>query len=439
MEDPAARKGDASKPGFRITYRIRYANGFLFHDIVERLEAGLEATRPRPLAGRVVVLANQRGVLAITLDDPDDLQELDTAFFSEYRKWVAEIDCPDTHDSRSRCLRLTPEYLGSLEERAFAQAISAVRERIDARGVVGSTVMRAGNRLVVELPGLDEAEMRRVKDLIERSATLEFKMVLHDSPYMRTLAAHVGSDPAAKAAGIEVEFERWHGAGSGKQFDDYYLIARDRREILPLAEAKKRGCDELGPNATGKVECVRTGQSILRDYLAVLASEDPDLAVDAAHEIGFEHVPATPGAERPDHWRTYYLAKTAELDGSAVASADVVWNPDTNQSEVMVRFTRRGGRIFGETTARNVGHKMAILLDGQVDSAPIIQGAIRGGRATIAMGVTDPWGRQRAAEELVTVLGTGALPAPLVEESTERLGALRRDGQAPAARSRRSH
>jgi preprotein translocase subunit SecD len=67
---------------------------------------------------------------------------------------------------------------------------------------------------------------------------------------------------------------------------------------------------------------------------------------------------------------------------------------------------------------------MAIILDNKITSAPIIQGAIRGGASTITMGSASPQIAQREAEDLVDVLRTGSLPAPLVEESSSFVGPL---------------
>jgi preprotein translocase subunit SecD len=67
---------------------------------------------------------------------------------------------------------------------------------------------------------------------------------------------------------------------------------------------------------------------------------------------------------------------------------------------------------------------MAIILDERVASAPTIQGPITGGSSTITMGGGDPVQLQREANDLVNVLRTGALPAPLAEKSSSRVGAM---------------
>ncbi len=66
---------------------------------------------------------------------------------------------------------------------------------------------------------------------------------------------------------------------------------------------------------------------------------------------------------------------------------------------------------------------MATILDGKIKSAPIINAAIRGGTATITMGGGDPMRQEADANDLVTVLKSGSLPAPLKEESASTVGA----------------
>ena len=67
---------------------------------------------------------------------------------------------------------------------------------------------------------------------------------------------------------------------------------------------------------------------------------------------------------------------------------------------------------------------MAIILDETVNSAPVIQAAITGGRSSITMGNSDVLVSQRESEDLVNVLRTGSLPAPLREESSSIVGPL---------------
>jgi preprotein translocase subunit SecD len=88
---------------------------------------------------------------------------------------------------------------------------------------------------------------------------------------------------------------------------------------------------------------------------------------------------------------------------------------------VLLDFNRYGGRVFGDLTSHRRASSRQIL-DDKVKSAPIINTAIRGGRASITMGGSDANRQLKERDDLVNVLKTGSLPAPLREESLSEVG-----------------
>ena len=89
------------------------------------------------------------------------------------------------------------------------------------------------------------------------------------------------------------------------------------------------------------------------------------------------------------------------------------------QAVVSFRFNSRGGKKFGEVTRDNIGERLAIVLDNEVISAPVIQSAIMGGSGVITGNFT-----VESANDLALLLRSGALPAPLevLEERTVGAG-----------------
>ena len=85
------------------------------------------------------------------------------------------------------------------------------------------------------------------------------------------------------------------------------------------------------------------------------------------------------------------------------------------QPVVSIRFDAAGGRKFGQLTTENVGKRFAIVLDGEVISAPVIREPIPGGNGVISGSFT-----VETANDLALLLRAGALPAPLtiLEERT---------------------
>jgi preprotein translocase subunit SecD len=82
---------------------------------------------------------------------------------------------------------------------------------------------------------------------------------------------------------------------------------------------------------------------------------------------------------------------------------------------VDMRFNGAGAQKFGQYTAENIGKRFAIVLDGRILSAPVIQGAIPGGSGQIT-----GMGTPQQANDLAVLLRAGALPAPLnpIEQRT---------------------
>ncbi len=85
---------------------------------------------------------------------------------------------------------------------------------------------------------------------------------------------------------------------------------------------------------------------------------------------------------------------------------------------VQVTFNGEGAKLFGDITTQNVGSQLAIFLDGNLISAPVIQTSITDGKAIISGSFT-----AASAKELATNLNLGALPVPIQLESTQTIGA----------------
>jgi preprotein translocase subunit SecD len=112
----------------------------------------------------------------------------------------------------------------------------------------------------------------------------------------------------------------------------------------------------------------------------------------------------------------YVVQKRTLLTGAELTRADVSSDPNAVGGwQVAIELNATGARIFGEITERNVGRHLAIILDGNVKSAPRINERIPGGRAVITGNFTI-----EEARDLAIVLRAGALPAPvkILEERT---------------------
>ncbi len=371
------------------------------------------------------------GAVTVVLQDVAKKAEIEKLILSDYGDTVAARECPplgpsDPKDAVQLCYRVSSTYADGIKVAALRNAVNTIRERIDEKGIAEPTVKEKGEDIIVELPGLDEEDTNRVKDIIARTAKLEFKVVEDGAPFMSELYSQVEKDDEAKRLDIRGDIDQWTPEEGGGRHTDFYLMARDRKETVSIAEAKEIGCFSRNSQlADGNVvDCDVSGRYVIDRYLKALAAKDAKFKLPDDRQIGYEY--EEPGKDAEDarpFWRTYFLDRAVRLTGSAVSEASRSYDPNTNRPVVLVSFNRFGSRVFGDLTAQVVGKKVATILDDRVKSAPIINGAIYGGRASITMGGNDPQRQERDADDLVSVLKTGSLPAPLKEASSERVGA----------------
>jgi SecD/SecF fusion protein len=96
------------------------------------------------------------------------------------------------------------------------------------------------------------------------------------------------------------------------------------------------------------------------------------------------------------------------LSGDRLDAAAAGFEPDSGQPMVTFDFDQEGSAAFAEITAANIGQRFAVVLDGEVLTAPVIQQAIPGGQGQITGSFTP-----EEAQTLAVLLTSGALPASL--------------------------
>jgi preprotein translocase subunit SecD len=111
----------------------------------------------------------------------------------------------------------------------------------------------------------------------------------------------------------------------------------------------------------------------------------------------------------------YLVQREAVITGRDMKNARAGVDPQTNAPDVQFTLNPQGAEKFKRETGKNVGRRLAIVLDGNIHSAPQIRERIPSGRAQITGGFTI-----EEATDLAIVLRAGALPAPVqvLEERT---------------------
>lgn len=109
--------------------------------------------------------------------------------------------------------------------------------------------------------------------------------------------------------------------------------------------------------------------------------------------------------------------KNTDLSGKHLKSAQVQFDQSSSQPFVAIAFDDEGGKLFAEMTARLVGQPIAIFLDGEPISTPVVQQAIYGGQAVINGDFT-----LEDSKLLAQRLNAGALPVPIKLLSQQTIG-----------------
>ena len=246
-------------------------------------------------------------------------------------------------------LGLSNDYRNDIREKTVGQSMEVIRNRIDEFGVAEPQISSQGmDRVVVELPGIKDVE--RAKDLIGRTAKLEFKMV--DEEGLKSVIVQDLITQIEKDLGISFK------EGGSLKFSEYV------RRINEAAKGKIPEGDEIAFEKQGNIR-----QPLL-------------------------------------------LKSRADVTGNDLQDAQVSINPENNRPEVVFELNPKGAITFEKLTGENINKRLAIVLDGIVHSAPNINSKI-GARGSITTGRGSYEDALRESKDLAIVLRAGALPAQL--------------------------
>jgi preprotein translocase subunit SecD len=156
------------------------------------------------------------------------------------------------------------------------------------------------------------------------------------------------------------------------------------------------------------------GRTASLEFRLVNYEADPNMALACQAPIGSE---AMPYADPADGTGCVIVQRRVMVSGDQLANAQQGFDQRTGQVTVNLTFDGVGGREFGRVTQENVGRPFAILLDGEVLSAPNINEPILGGNAQISGSFS-----VQSANELAIALRSGRLPIELAVIENRTVG-----------------
>ncbi len=286
---------------------------------------------------------------AVTILDP---QKVDKAK-DVIREYYAGVLRLVKEDGNSLSYALNQAIKVRIEEQSVSKSIEVIRNRIDEFGVTEPEIISQGkDRIIVQLPGVKDIE--RAKGLIGQTAKLEFRLV---------------NDTVSPAS-----VEGWL-----KKVSDAGIIHKK-------------------------------GESFIKYVAKVNELLKPDLP--EGYELAFEKI-MNKVTNEIQQTIPYVVESSSKLGGDDLADASVQIDQQKNEPYVAISFQSSGAKRFEELTGANIGKRMAVILDGNVYTAPVIQAKIGGGHAQITLGNGNFEKLMREARDIALVLRAGALPVQL--------------------------
>jgi SecD/SecF fusion protein len=297
------------------------------------------------------------------------------------------------------------QYLRDEADAAVTRGIEIIRDRVDRYGVTEPSIQRQGTRrIVVELPGIDDPE--RIRGLLKGTARLEFRLMADPADLVRSLQRVIEYHEAA----VDSTIDSLAVAEADSSFDINQLL--DQGE----GASGNSLLDIFQPVGQG----VEFGRVTERDTAAVnVLFSNPVVQnmLPVGVELMYTSGPMGATAEGLEVYAMLGVRSDIELTGDVITDARVDFDQFTNQPEVTMVMNSEGARTWARLTGANVGRQVAIVMDKVVYSFPVVEGRIAGGRSNIS-GLDS----REEASDIVTVLKSGALPAPVEIEAERTVG-----------------
>ncbi len=298
------------------------------------------------------------------------------------------------------------------------RSLEIIRNRVDQYGLSEPVITKSGdNRIVADLAGMGAEDARR---LIGATAMLEFKLVAEPEEIRATLNrvdAFLASRQQKAGGAAPAQAARGRTAVE----DVFGRVVSDTASLDSLLAQDAAADDSaLADNDPGAYPFSAYLLPVGRDIGVLTENVDAvrrllqDREVQQVIPSRYQFLWSREETALGNGQKVrvlYILKRRAEMTGSTIADATfqhAQGGLNAGEMEVGLTFKGIGPKEFARITGANVGKQLAIVLDSVVYSAPVIQGRIPNGRASIT-----GLGSVTEAKQLAVVLRAGALPVPM--------------------------
>jgi SecD/SecF fusion protein len=323
---------------------------------------------------------------------------------------------------------------------AFDRTYQIIKTRIDKFGVTAPNVQKlAGNRILVELPGIKEPD--RVRKLLQGTAKLEFWETFDNKdiyPILESVNTLLkGTDEKKDSLASSMDSTKTDSSTTSEATKDTSEIAKLLGKTSSDSDSTKAAADTTKEKSFEEI----AKENPLFAYLtpAYFQNEQGQTELRKGPVIGIVQVKDTGRinkllsmeavrAKFPKEFKPLWTVKpydkegkfvelvairtparenTAPLEGDAVTDARKQKGQFSDNWEIGMAMNAEGAKKWKRLTGENVGKCVAIVLDNNVYSFPVVQGEIAGGNSQITGNFN-----VKEAEDLANILKVGKLPAP---------------------------
>ncbi len=313
-------------------------------------------------------------------------------------------------------------------EGAIDNTFNILRTRIDRFGVAQPNIRKAdiSGRIVIELPGIKDAQ--RVRKLLQGTAALEFFETFDNGDFYQYLAAaNSKAFDILKASGKLATDEKEAAATAGKEnaqkaegnslIDN--IASQDSLNQLLNSESEFKKNNPLFavlyPNVDRSGQVIPNGSIVGYARVADTSEVNKILAMPQVKAVLPRNARLLweTKADKMNGLVPLHAIKIttrdgkAPMDGGAVVSARQDYEHNGSRPIVSMTMSPEGAKTWARLTKENVGHCIAIVLDGYICSSPNVMNEIPNGQSQIT-GQFDV----KEALDLANILESGKLPAP---------------------------
>lgn len=363
-----------------------------------------------------------------------DNKDFLTTFVDEYKKIDPNIQLASIFSTYKLKDKIPPTatnaevvaVLNSEIASSVDNTFNVLRTRIDRFGVVSPNLQRLEKtgRILVELPGVKEPE--RVRKLLQGSANLEFwetynlnEIFPQLSAVNDMLAQSAEEEQNAETVADAAAAEKEEAAPAGEQ--DALKLLQDsiKSSATPDAvqsEQQKKSnplfarlMPNINPNGT-----VSSGPAVGVASVSDTAEVNKMLALPKVREMLPSNLIFRWSVKAVDEKDKYYQLVALKatnggrppLEGDVITDASDDFDPITKHAVVNMKMNSEGAKIWAQLTRENIGRCVAIVLDDQVYSFPVVNTEITGGSSQISGNFTPD-----EAKDLSNVLKSGKMAA----------------------------